>query len=105
MDVRAKWFIRTRRCRVPSGYAEEFGNVMFDKGSLIDEEFKRRTRTPFIQWFNDKIAGRQAWFGKKMQGSNLDYNFIMFWAQFISSDNPITLMEFITYMSDKRMRR
>ena len=83
---------------VPMGYAERYGNIQFSSVSAINDEFQKRTSRTFINWFNENVAGKQAWSGKRIVGEKVEANFNAFWDQYCSRSRT-TLLEFIAYMS------
>lgn len=83
---------------LPDGYAETFGNRLFNSLDELNAFFTDRTGTYFIEFFNAKVAGKGYWAGKKIQGSNVSQNFNAYW-QSVIADGPLSLMQFIAYMS------
>ena len=83
---------------LPPGLAETFGATTFAGFADIDAFFKAKTAASFIAWFNGAVANRGAFAGKAISGANVDAHFQTFWDSYARS-SPVTLMEFVAYMS------
>ena len=83
---------------LPEGYAESFGHKLFKSLNDLNSFFVERTGNHFIDFFNSKVAEKGYWAGKKIQGTNVGQNFNAYW-QSNMADGPVSLMQFIAYMS------
>lgn len=83
---------------LPKGYAENFAATRFQDPRSIDDYFRHHTGKSFIRWFNDNVARRRYWAGRKITGNHLNRKFHNFWAAYLQSGD-ISLMEFISYMT------
>jgi hypothetical protein len=83
---------------IPSGYAESFGAVYFRNAKEIDKFFTSRVNSDFINFFNSHVAGKADWVGKRIIGNDAPSNFRAYWNA-ATSNTPVNLVEFISYMS------
>jgi hypothetical protein len=83
---------------IPPGYAEGYGKVVFKSVHDIEQHFAEKTKSTFIQWFNDNVADRLDWRGKEISARDAELHFRSYWKRYLRRSS-ITLTEFISYMS------